>query len=59
MCTSPEEVAAAEAEIERVAALIDARPLDTGSGGKLETYIRRLCPNVLTQLLEAGVLTQR
>ena len=49
---------AAEAEIERVASLIDAQPLDTASGGKLETYIRRFCPDVLAQLLEAGVLTE-
>ena len=28
------EVAAAEAEIERVAALIEAQPLDTASGGE-------------------------
>jgi hypothetical protein len=26
--------------------------------GKLETYIRRFCPDVLAQLLEAGVLTE-
>ena len=48
---------AAEDEIERVANLVGATPL-TASGGKLETYIRRFCPDVLAQLLEAGVLTE-
>ena len=56
MCASPAEVPAAEREIERVAALIDAQPLG-GSGGKLETYIRQFCPGVLAHLVDAGVLS--
>ena len=56
MCSSQAEVAAAEAEIARVADLLGAQPLSKGSGGKLETYIRRHCPSVLEQLVEAGVL---
>ena len=51
-------MAEAEAEIERVAALLEARPLPKGTGGKLETYIRRFCPEVLTQLVDAGVLVE-
>jgi thiamine-triphosphatase len=50
------QVPAAEAEIERVAGLLGAQPLGPGTGGKLETYIRRYCPEVLSQLVEAGVL---
>ena len=34
MCASDGEVAAAEAEIERVAKLIEAQPLDAASGGE-------------------------
>jgi hypothetical protein len=34
MCVSDGEVAAAEAEIERVAKLIEAQPLDAASGGE-------------------------
>lgn len=56
MCAAADEVAAAESEIARVATLIDARPLDASSGGKLETFIRRFCPAVLAQLVEVGVL---
>ena len=47
---------AAEAEIARVASLIGAEPLDKHSGGKLETYIRRHCPQVEAALVRAGVL---
>ena len=50
------QVAKAEAEIQRVATLLSAQPLAKGTGGKLETYIRRYCPDVLRQLVEAGVL---
>ncbi|KAL1496297.1 hypothetical protein AB1Y20_016259 [Prymnesium parvum] len=56
MCAHAAEVAAAEAEIERVAAAIGVAPLAKGRGGKLETYIRRFCPAVEAQLVEAGVL---
>ena len=55
MCSAAAEVARAEAEIADVAALVGARPLGA-LGGKLETYIRRFCPEVLSQLVEAGVL---
>jgi thiamine-triphosphatase len=56
MCADQGEVVAAEAEIARVAHLIGAEPLGPQSGGKLETYIRRHCPSVLANLVEAGVL---
>ena len=39
-----------------VANLVGATPL-TASGGKLETYIRRHCPVVLRNLVEAGILS--
>ena len=55
MCTSADDVARAEADIQETAALVGARPLGK-LGGKLETYIRRHCPDVLTQLVDAGVL---
>lgn len=48
-------VADAEVEIQRVAALVGARPVGS-TGGKLETFIRRNCPAVFAQLVEAGVL---
>ena len=53
---TPDAVPAAEDEIERVANLVGATPL-TASGGKLETYIRRHCPVVLRNLVEAGILS--
>eukprot|EP00966_Prymnesium_polylepis_P278524 6435162-Prymnesium_polylepis.1 len=56
MCERADQVADAEVEIERVAALLQARPLAKGTGGKLETYIRRHCPEVLAQLVDAGIL---
>lgn len=56
MCTHAEQVAEAEERIERVAALLQARPLDKAKGGKLETYIREYCPNVLANLIDAGIL---
>ena len=56
MCSTQEEVPAAEDEIGRIASLIGAKPLDGTTGGKLETYIRRFCPDVLAQLQEVGVL---
>jgi thiamine-triphosphatase len=55
-CASASEISDAEAEIERVRQLVGAAPLDPGSGGKLEAYIRRHRPAVLQQLQEAGVL---
>ena len=56
MCETEAGVAAAEADIARVAARVQAQPLDGASGGKLESYIRRFCPEMLAHLLEAGVL---
>lgn len=56
MCSSQDEVPAAEEEIERIASLIGAKPLDGTTGGKLETYIRKFCPDVLARLQEVGVL---
>ena len=56
MCTSASEVAAAEAEIARVAELCGATPLSGAMGGKLETFIRQHCPNVLAQLIDVGIL---
>ena len=50
------EVAAAEAQIARVAGLVGAEPLTGALGGKLETYIRRHCPEVLAALVEEGIL---
>lgn len=47
---------AAEAEISRVATAIGLLPLAPGSGGKLETFIRSQCPDVLAHLVDAGVL---
>ena len=49
-------VAAAEAEIDRVAEMIGAKPLTSALGGKLETYIRRHAPQVLKALVEEGIL---
>lgn len=50
------QVQQALAHIEQVADRIQALPLQTETGGKLETYIRRHAPNVLQQLVEAGIL---
>ena len=55
MCASAADVPVAEAEISRVAALLGAEALGQ-SGGKLETYIRRHCPEVEAQLIAARVL---
>ena len=49
------EVQAAEAEIARVAELVGAQPLGV-LGGKLETYIRRHAPDVLSALVDEGIL---
>lgn len=56
MCEDTSQVADAEAEIENVARLLQAQPLSKGTGGKLETYIRRYCPEVLANLIDVGVL---
>lgn len=56
MCEDAGDVEAAEVQIERVARLLGAAPLASATGGKLETYIRRYCPGVLLQLIDAGVL---
>ena len=58
MCSSKEEVAAALVDIDATAQLIGAQPLSKASGGKLETFIRRHCPNMLKQLVQAGVLVR-
>uniref|UniRef100_A0A7S4DXH4 CYTH domain-containing protein n=1 Tax=Lotharella globosa TaxID=91324 RepID=A0A7S4DXH4_9EUKA len=50
------EVPAAEDAIDQVAARLGLKPLTPGTGGKLETYLRRFCPNVVQKLVEAGVL---
>jgi len=55
MCQDPEEVPEAEAEIERVAQRLGLQPLGA-YGGKLETYIRKYCPNVLAHLVDARIL---
>jgi hypothetical protein len=39
-----------------VAAAVGLLPLSSGSGGKLETFIRRECPDVLAHLVDVGVL---
>ena len=41
---SPEDVAAARAEIDAAAAELGCERLGDGAGGKLETYLRRYCP---------------
>lgn len=41
---SPEDVAAARAEIDAAAAELGCERLRAGAGGKLETYLRRYCP---------------
>lgn len=56
LCADASEVAAAEEEIARVAALVGAKPLEKSLGGKLETYIRRHAPDVLEALVEEGIL---
>ena len=50
------EIDQAEAEIQRVAELIGAQPMSKGAGGKLETYIRRYCPDVYASLVDAKIL---
>jgi len=55
MCKDKDEVPQAEAAIAKAAELLGVTPLG-GSGGKLETYIRRHCPEVLAQLVDAKVL---
>ncbi|KAJ1453182.1 CYTH-like domain-containing protein [Pelagophyceae sp. CCMP2097] len=52
------DVAAAEADIAAAALQIGAVEL-TVTGGKLETYIRRFCPDVEYSLIAAGVLPPR
>ena len=55
MCADAAEVPGAEAEILRVAELLGAEPLGE-TGGKLVTYIKRYCPGVFAQLVEARIL---
>ena len=57
MAETEAEVPAAEAEIERVAALLGTEPLG-GTGGKLFEYIRTKRPDIFAQLVEAGVLRE-
>lgn len=56
MCGSEEDVPGALENIERVAELLNAQPLASGHGGKLVTYIRDFCPQVLARLVQAGIL---
>jgi thiamine-triphosphatase len=56
MCDDEAAVPAAEREIERVAALLGARALPTGTGGKMEQFLRRHCHGVAERLIAAGVL---
>jgi len=56
MCAAKDEIPAALDEIEATARLLGAQPLSKGSGGKLETFIRRHCPDVMKQLVQAGIL---
>mmetsp|Transcript_3059 Transcript_3059/g.9347 ORF Transcript_3059/g.9347 Transcript_3059/m.9347 type:complete len:149 (-) Transcript_3059:173-619(-) len=56
MCDSEDQVPAAEVRIAQVASAMGLQSLDGGSGGKLETYIRRFCPEVFNNLVEAGIL---
>jgi len=55
MVEDTSEVVAAEDEIARVAELVGAKPLGA-CGGKLETYIRRKAPDVLSALIDEGIL---
>lgn len=56
MCDDEAAVPAAEREIERVAALLGARALPTGTGGKMEQFLRHHCHDVAERLIAAGVL---
>ena len=55
LCAYASQVPDAEAKIAYVAQRLGLTPL-TDSGGKLETYIRRMCPTHLRVLVEAGYL---
>ncbi|CAE7471986.1 THTPA [Symbiodinium sp. CCMP2592] len=46
----------AREEIEDAAKKLGAEPLPEKTGGKVETYIRRFCPELLERLVEVGVL---
>ncbi|KAK3254125.1 hypothetical protein CYMTET_36653 [Cymbomonas tetramitiformis] len=56
MCGSEDDVPGALENVERVAELLNAQPLTSGHGGKLVTYIRNFCPQVLARLVQAGIL---
>ena len=55
LCAYASQVPDAEAKIAYVAQRLGLTPL-TDSGGKLETYIRGMCPTHLRVLVEAGYL---
>ncbi|CAJ1437389.1 unnamed protein product [Effrenium voratum] len=53
---SPSALALARQDIGEAAGLLGAEPLEASRGGKLETYIRRFCPDLLQRLIETQVL---
>jgi len=55
--TTVDEIPAAHDAIEAVARDLDAVPFQGNSGGKLEVYIRKFCPQVLAILTEYGILS--
>lgn len=55
MCGDEREVAEAERRVEETARELGLEPL-LDSGGKLETFIRRNCPEHLATLVERGIL---
>lgn len=58
MVDDEDDIPAARAKIDAVAALVDAKPL-ADTGGKLDTYIRRHAPTVLAALVDAGILSPK
>ncbi|CAE7242783.1 THTPA [Symbiodinium natans] len=46
----------ARQDIEEAAKQLGAEPLPEKTGGKVDSYIRRFCPELLKRLVEAGVL---
>ena len=55
MCGDEGEVAEAERRVEETARELGLEPL-LDSGGKLEAFIRRNCPEHLATLVERGIL---
>jgi len=54
-----DDIQAAHAKIARVADQLGVTPFDDNTGGKLETYIRRFCPQVLQILIDTNILKPR